>query len=144
MILTTVRPFNFQCTYRGYRLQEAPLNPDAVEKIWEDPIIINCAVNNNALGELTLYTDALLQNDGIIARLGHRTIRSERDGGGFLYPIGIVGAIWRIYEGQPLTDAWGVKNRYRYRCILISPEKGSVTDTPPDQSSTPSFWTPLE
>ena len=150
MILTTVRPFYFAAQYKGYEDEISPTNPDAVLKVWKDAVTIYCSVNNNPLGELTLYTDALLQNDGVISFLRSRTYASATINNlveglktnPILYPIGTpTGAVWRIIEGQPLIDAWGNKNRYRYRCLLLAPKTGSVTEAAPTEASSGSWWT---
>ena len=150
MILTTVRPFYFAAQYKGYENEINPDNPDLFIKVWKEPITIYCAVNNNPLGELTLYTDALLQNDGVISLLRSRTDPAEvlnnttvgLKTNPILYPIGTrTGAVWRIVEGQPLLDSWGNKNRYRYRCLLLVPKTGSVTEAAPTEASSGSWWT---
>ena len=149
MILTTVRPFYFAAQYKGYENEQSPDNPDISIKVWKEPITIYCAVNNNPLGELTLYTDALLQNDGLISYVRSRTYGSalvlateDLKTSPILYPIGTKnGAVWRIVEGQPLLDSWGNKNRYRYRCLLLVPKTGSVTEAAPTEASSGSWWT---
>ena len=150
MILTTVRPFYFFADYKGYEDEIDPNTGTTSLRVWKDKITISCAVNNNPLGELTLYTDAILQNDGIITFLRSKTYPSQNlnnklEGlktNPLLYPIGTVqGALWRIIEGQPLVDAWGNKNRYRYRCLLLTPKIGSVTEAAPDGSGTSNWWT---
>jgi len=34
---------------------------------------------------------------------------------------------------MPLVDSFGRYNRFRYRCLMITPKQGSVTDDPTDQ-----------
>lgn len=143
MILASIRPYYFTAVYKGYTTETSPTNPDAEQKIFSAPVTIKCSVNNNPLGELTLVTNALLQNGGLISDL--RTTNPGDPavvGTPLLYPVGTaVGAIWRIIEGQPLTDAWGNKGRYRYRCLMIVPQTGSVTEVAPSASENTNFWT---
>lgn len=135
MKLITVRPFYFQCLYSGYDVEEDPANPDLTYNKPTPPFQISCTASTNPLGELTIYTDALLQNNGSITGLTNRQ-------GELLYPDGIpvFGALWRIMEGQPLTDSWGNKNRYRYRCFMVVPKQGSVTEDTPTELGTAAWW----
>lgn len=127
MKLTTVNPFNFLAQYSGYTYLEEP-NTGIRVRQFKDPIEIKCSVSPNALGQLIVYTNAELQNDGLISGLYSKFENR------LLYPIGTMnGAVWRVIEGQPLVDSFGRYNRFRYRCLMITPPQGSVTDAPTDQ-----------
>lgn len=131
MKLVTTRPFNFTARYTAF---ETIYDGDAQIKTFLPPITIKCAVVANAVGELTLYTDAQLMNGGGIGRVLNKNLE-------LLYPIGTPsGAVWRIIEGQPLTDSWGNKNRYRYRCLMVVPEQGSVTEAVPGEWNQETWW----
>lgn len=149
MKLVTYKPFFYSAQYKGWNDVEDPNNPDAVLREWTDPVTIKCSVSNNALGELTLYTDALLQNDGLLTFLVSNKYSNPIIGetlGGLtesilVYPIGTSnGAIWRVIEGMPLLDSWGNKNRYRYRCMMVVPKQGSVTSSAPTEATNASWW----
>ena len=135
MKLVTTRPFNFTARYSSFTREVSPTNPDVSQLVYQNPVTIKCSVVANAVGELTLYTDAMLQNDGGIGLVLNKNNE-------LLYPIGtLAGAVWRIIEGQPLTDAWGNKNRYRYRCQMIIPQQGSVTEGPASAFQEGTWWT---
>lgn len=131
MKLVTTRPFNFTALYSAF---ETITDGDAEKKVFLKPVKIKCAVVANAVGELTIYTDAQLLNGGGIGLVANKQQQ-------LLYPIGtITGAVWRVIEGQPLTDSWGNKNRYRYRCLMVVPQQGSVTEATPGEWNQETWW----
>lgn len=121
MKLNTVRKYNFTALYAGFTTFTDP-NTGAEQKTYQDPIEIKCWVVNNALGELVLHTKSKLQNDSSISFL------LDKDEG-LVYPIGTPsGAIWRIIEGMPMYDLFGKVYEYKYRCLMIVPKQGAVTN----------------
>jgi hypothetical protein len=124
MKLSGVRRYTFKAIYRGYTIDEDP-DTGAEQIIYEDPEIIDCWVSNNALGELSLHTKARLQNDGGIGTLVNKDNK-------LVYPIGTAsGAVWRIIEGMPMYTTFGDVYEYKYRCLMIVPKQGSVTQAAP-------------
>lgn len=132
MRLNTVRKYIFSADYSGYTVFTDP-DTGAQQKTYEQPVKIKCWVVNNALGELVLHTKARLQNDGGISSL----INNDRyivRGKNLVYPIGTrAGAVWRIIEGMPMYDLFGNVYEYKYRCRMIIPSQGSVTESPPSE-----------
>jgi hypothetical protein len=126
MKLSGVRRYTFKAVYRGYIIETAP-DTGAQQKIYDEPVIINCWVANNALGELSLHTKAKLQNDGGIGTL----VNKDNE---IVYPIGTAtGAVWRIIEGMPMYTTFGDIFEYKYRCLMIVPKQGSVTEGAPSE-----------
>jgi hypothetical protein len=124
MKLNTVRKYNFTASYRGYDVFVDP-DTEAEQRTYADPVEIKCWIVNNALGQLSLHTKSKLQNDGGIGFL--RTKNGE-----LVYPIGTTsGAVWRIIEGMPMLDSFGNIYEYKYRCQMIVPKLGSVTEAAP-------------
>lgn len=124
MKLNTIRKYNFTASYRGYTTFTDP-NTGAEQRTYQDPVEIKCWIVNNALGQLSLHTKSKLQNDGGIGRLTHPT-------GYLVYPIGTMsGAVWRVIEGMPMLDSFGNVYEYKYRCQMIIPKLGSVTESAP-------------
>ena len=134
MRLNTVRKYTFSAAYSGYTVFE-DLDTGAQLKTYQSPPIqIKCWIVNNALGELSLHTKAKLQNDGALSAL----IDKNNE---LLYPIGtLTGAIWRIIEGMPMLDSLGNVYEYKYRCQMIVPKQGSVTDNAPSEFLDGDFW----
>lgn len=122
MKLNTVRKYNFSIAYSGYN-EFLDTNTGATQITYETPVEIKCWVVNNALGELVLHTKSKLQNNSSFSFL------LDKDGG-LVYPIGTLatGAIWRIIEGMPMYDIFGRVYEYKYRCLMIVPKQGAVTN----------------
>jgi len=124
MRLNTVRKYNFTASYRGYNTFIDP-NTGAEQRTYVDPVEIKCWIVNNAVGQLSLHTKSKLQNDGGIGRL-------TSPNGELVYPIGTLsGAVWRVIEGMPMLDSFGNIYEYKYRCQMIVPKLGSVTESAP-------------
>lgn len=139
MRLNAIRKYTFSAEYAGYDVFVDP-NTGAQQKTYEEPVKIKCWVTNNALGELVLHTKARLQNDGGISALvnNDRYIVKGKD---LVYPIGtLAGAVWRIIEGMPMYDIFGNVYEYKYRCQMIIPKQGSVTETAPSEFTEGGFW----
>jgi hypothetical protein len=133
MRLNTVRKYTFRAAYSGYIMFEDP-DTGATQITYQPAVPIKCWVVNNALGELSLHTKARLQNDGGISTL----INKNNE---LLYPIGTInGAVWRIIEGMPMLDSFGNVYEYKYRCQMIIPKMGSVTDAAPSEFRDGEFW----
>lgn len=80
-------------------------------------------ISTNLFGELVIYTDAILQLGGIIAKVKDRN-------GNQIYP----GSQWTITNGQPVLDGLGVISSYKYRAsdpavTEKAPASTSTTDT---------------
>jgi hypothetical protein len=139
MKLNTFRKYTFTAGYSGYTTFTDP-DTGASQKTYQDPIKIKCWVSNNALGQLMLYTKARLQNDGGIGNLRNND-RFITKGADLVYPIGTVtGAVWRIIEGMPMYDSLGNVYEYKYRCQMIVPSLGSVTEAAPSEFTNGGFW----
>lgn len=139
MRLNTVRKYNFSAGYSGYTTFTDP-NTGASQKTYQAPVKIKCWVVNNALGELVLHTKARLQNSGGIGNLRNND-RWITKGTDLVYPIGTPsGAVWRIIEGMPMYDSFGQVYEYKYRCQMIVPSLGSVTEAAPSEFTAGGFW----
>jgi hypothetical protein len=133
MKFNTIRKYKYSAAYAGYKEFQDP-DTGAVRRTYEEPIEIKCWIVNNALGELVLHTKARLQNDGGIGTLLDKN--SE-----LVYPIGtLTGAVWRVIEGMPMYDPFGNVYEYKYRCLMIIPKQGSVSDNPPSEFINGEFW----
>lgn len=133
MKLSTVRKYNFRVLYSGYTMFTDPAT-GAQQRTYQSATIVPCWIVNNALGELSLHTNAKLQNDGYLTGLLDKD--SE-----LVYPIGtLLGATWRILEGSPMIDSFGKVFEYKYRCLMVVPKQGSVTDDLPEDLLGPDFW----
>ena len=120
MKLNTLRKYNFTAKYAGYTTFQDP-DTGAEQRTYLAPVQIKCWVVNNALGELVLHTQARLQNDGSVSELLDKN-------GDLVYPIGtLAGAVWRVIEGMPMYDTFGNVYAYKYRCLMIIPKQGAVT-----------------
>lgn len=140
MKLNTLRKYNFLASYKGYTLFEDP-NTGAKQRTYENPISIKCWVVNNALGQLSLHTKSRLQNDGLISFLRNKKWEKKLQFIELVYPIGTPnGAVWRVIEGMPMLDSFGNVYEYKYRCQMIVPALGSVTEDSPSEL-TESNWT---
>lgn len=141
MKLTTIKRNNYLFEYSPFELIEDTTNPSITyKKYLEPPITYEGDVSSNAIGELVIYTEWMMMNNGLISRVQKKRNRLDNPKTDtiipdlLLYPIGTKkGAIWRIIEGQPMLDLWGNKNVYRYRCRMIVPAQGSVTQDIPDE-----------
>lgn len=139
MRFNAIRKYNFSAAYSGYEVFTDP-DTGAQQKTYQDPVKIKCWVSNNALGQLSLHTKARLQNDGGIGNLRNND-RWITKGMDLVYPIGTVtGAVWRIIEGMPMYDSFGQVYEYKYRCQMIIPKQGSVTEAAPSSFSDGGFW----
>jgi hypothetical protein len=147
MKVSTLRPNKFTALYMPFENAFDPNQPDVTYKNYKTPISINCDVQTNAVGELTLFTELQLMNDALISRVAVKDLKRVNsygayDAQGLIYKVGVpsTGAVWRIIESQPLLDIFGNKNRYRYRCLMIIPSNGSVTAEPPTYATSASNW----
>jgi hypothetical protein len=139
MKLNAIRKYTFSAGYSGYKQFQDP-NTGAIQETYEDPVEIKCWIVNNALGELSLHTKARLQNNGGIGNLRNRD-RWITKGKDIVYPIGTAtGAVWRIIEGMPMLDSFGNIYEYKYRCQMIIPKQGSITNSAPSEFTSGGFW----
>lgn len=121
MKLNTVRKYNFTAMHSSYTTF-TDFDTGAEQRTYQDPIEIKCWVVNNALGELILHTKSKLQNDSSFSLL----LDKDEE---LVYPIGtLTGAVWRIIEGMPMYDSFGKVYEYKYRCLMIIPKQGAVTN----------------
>lgn len=134
MKIATARPFQYVARVIAYSWT-VDLNTGSSSEVpnqvktyrTEEESYYKMAIGTNTIGELVIYTDQLFQLSALVNDL--RNIRT----GNLIYAVGDpkVGAMWRIISAQPVLDAWGEANYYRYRASMIVPSAAAVVDDIP-------------
>ena len=126
------RKYEYSVSASGYETQSLA---GVITKNYTAPNVIKCNVNINSLGEMVLYTKVSLQNDTFLGGLVDKKYNKVLDGGTSAGPV------WRIVEGQRLTDVFGNLLEYKYRCVMVVPTIAQITTDPITQFENGAFWT---
>ncbi len=133
--------YPYTMMYRGYEFVEG-VDGVLVKRYFPRTVKtqIECNIVINALGQLVVHTPAKLQNDGYLGTLykrgdGYTRLGLEEETQPTLVMEGgtVTGPVWRIVEGNPMLDNRGITYAYKYRCQMVFPVLGSVTDEAPQE-----------
>jgi hypothetical protein len=138
---TIVPKYKYTAMYRGYEFIEDPTTGAKAKQYFPRNVKtqIECNIVLNALGQLVVHTAAKLQNDGYLGTLfrkaeGDTRLPGNETSGTQVMEGGTAsGPVWRVVEGTPMFDNNGKTYAYKYRCQMIFPVLGSVTDDAPQE-----------
>jgi hypothetical protein len=108
MLFNTINTYNYTADTYGYTVVN---NSDGTtSNIYStNPIPISAAVSTTFVGDILISTSSKLQRATLIRNI------ADRQGN----PI-YTNAIWEVYQSQPILNAAGIAEGYRYKARLIS------------------------
>ena len=110
MLFNAYKVYNYSGEYYRYTLVTDPNNPDyTLEQYSAIPEAIRINITTTLSGDLVILADAKLQIKGRIAKILDKNSIE-------VYPDGV----WQISQTQPIVNALGLTEGYRYRAKIIS------------------------
>jgi 1-aminocyclopropane-1-carboxylate deaminase/D-cysteine desulfhydrase-like pyridoxal-dependent ACC family enzyme len=111
MLFNTLRKakYTYQGDYYGYTTVTSADGLVSNTVYTTSPIIIQFALSTSFIGDIVILTDSKLQLKGHVADI------TDRNGN----PVYVDGE-WEIKSTQPIVNAMGVIDGYKYKAKLIS------------------------
>ena len=108
MLFNTVNKYNYTSTYYPYTIVEN--NDGTTSKIYStNGNVIDMTLSTTLIGDVVIQTNQKLQKGGLL-----RLIRDRNNIP--VYPDGV----WEITQTQPILNAVGIREGYKYRAKLIA------------------------
>lgn len=111
MLFNTLKKFKYtySADYYGY-ITKTGQDGTTTEKAYDLVATpINLALSTSFIGDIIILTDAKLQNAGVI-----RNIKDRNDNQVY------VDGVWEIKSTQPIVNAVGIIDGYKYKAKIIS------------------------
>lgn len=111
MLFSTYKRFNYTVDAYKYRLVTSA-DGTVTEKRYDTiPETYNVQISTSFIGDLVILTNAKFQKEAILENLRDRN-------GNEIY----TGGVWSITNTQPVTNAMGLVEGYKYKAKLINGE----------------------
>jgi hypothetical protein len=111
MLFNTFRKakYTYSADYYGYTVVTSADGTVSNNVYTQDPTPIQFALSTTFIGDIVILTDSKLQNKGRIADIEDRN-------GNSVY----VDGEWEIKSTQPIVNAMGIIDGYKYKAKIIS------------------------
>lgn len=109
MLFNTVKNRNYTVDYKGYTLVTSPDGTVTEKRYAVIPTTVKVQISTSFTGDLIILADNKLQLEGYLNNLVDRN-------GKIVYED----ALWKITSTQPVVNAVGLVEGYKYKAKIIS------------------------
>lgn len=109
MLFNTVKNRNYTVDYKGYEIITSADGTVTTKRYDTIPTSVKVQISTSFTGDLIILADDKLQLEGYLENLVDRN-------GNIVYE----GALWRISSTQPVVNAVGLVEGYKYKAKIIS------------------------
>lgn len=108
MLFNAYKAFNYRADHYAYVIQTSADGTVQVPVYVSIPTEIRCQISTTLTGDIVILADNKLQINALL-----KNIRDRK--GNQVYPDGV----WQIKQTQPLVNALGLIEGYRYKAKII-------------------------